>query len=167
MIMAGSFPLDNMWSNWPLCLAAFVGLALAGVCLLVGTAWQRGRRAVPPAETDEADSFGDPFEVGSASERRTASRRMGRHVRIYVSDAAAEATPVEGWVLDRSLGGLCISLGRQMPPDTILSIRAYNASDTIPWAQVRVLRCESQGNHFQLGCQFIRTPPFNAMMLFG
>jgi hypothetical protein len=164
--MAAAFPLDTLWSYWPVWVAPVAGLAVAGLSLFVGRAWQRSRQA--SSLIDESESAPpDPFEVGSAMERRLAARRVGRHVRVYVSDASAKAPPFDGWVLDRSIGGVCLSLGRQVPPETILSIRAYNAADTIPWTQVRVLRCQSQGNHYQLGCQFLRTPPFNAMMLFG
>jgi hypothetical protein len=166
--MAASFSLDTVWSYWPILLSIILGLAVAGLSLFVCRTWQRSRHAAWPPQTDETGSTpADPFEEGSASERRTAARRAGRHVRVYISDAKAESPSFEGWVIDRSLGGVCVTLGRQVPPDTILSIRAYNAADTIPWTQVRVLRCQSQGTHFQIGCQFLRTPPWNAMMLFG
>ena len=88
-------------------------------------------------------------------------------MRIFISDAAAQEKPFEGWIVDRSVGGIRLSVQRPVDPDTLMSIRACDAPDTIPWTQVRVIRCRSHGHYFEWGCQFPRTPPWNVMLLFG
>jgi PilZ domain len=153
--------VDNLSPTW---LVAGTGLVSAAVIVALGRFFLR--RELPPVPA-KGEIASDPFEQGSATERRTAARRIGRHVRVFVSDARAEAPPSEGWILDRSVGGLRISLGHQVAPDTVLTVRACNAPDTIPWTQIRVLRCHSRGAFFELGCQFVRTPPWNIMLLFG
>src|SRR5262249_31211626 len=132
--------LDSLWTDWHTWLPLIAGLVSAVLILLVGRSLSRIRGSVPA--TGPVEEAPDPFETGSATERRGAARRGGRHVRVYVSDAAAEASPTEGWVLDRSVGGIHLSLNHPVAPGTLLTIRACNAPETIPWTQVRVLRCQ-------------------------
>src|SRR5262249_20881788 len=135
--MAAILPLDLLSSNWYFLLAPIIGISSAGLILVGGRLWLRSRRARSVSSITVVGP--DPFEEGSATERRSAFRREGQHVRVFITDAAAEGQPIEGWVLDRSVGGVCLSVTRQIPIDTLLSIRACNAPDTIPWTQIRVM----------------------------
>ena len=163
--MAAILPLDMLLSDWFFLLAPIVGLSSAGLVLVGGRLWLRSRRGKAPPPITVVGP--DPFEEGSATERRSALRREGRHVRVYITDAAAEGQPMEGWVLDRSVGGVCLSVTRQIPIETIVSVRACNAPDTIPWTQIRVMRCRWEGGYYELGCEFLRTPSWATMLLFG
>src|SRR5947209_5872474 len=109
----------------------------------------------------------DPFVHGSANEKRTAHRRRGNPIQIHITDAEATRPPELGWVVDRSLGGLCLSVNAEVKPGTVLSVRACNAPETVGWSQIDVRSCRADGTAWELGCQFVRTPSWNVLLLFG
>ena len=99
--------------------------------------------------------------------RRSSVRRLGKTIKILVSDANAQAAPIHGWVCDRSMGGLCLAVPRAVEMNMILSVRTADAEASTPWIQVEVKRCSAQEGHWELGCQFVRTPSWNVLLLFG
>src|SRR5262249_26555602 len=109
----------------------------------------------------------DPFVHGGSSGRRSALRRGGNPVAILISDAETRAKPSPGFVIDRSTGGLCLSVPEPVVEGTILSVRTSNAPETIPWVQLEVKNCRLVGREYELGCQFVRTPPWSVLLLFG
>src|SRR5437867_9531818 len=52
-------------------------------------------------------------------------------VPVKVTDADATAPPYEGLVLDRSTGGLCLSVPETVEPGTILSVLPAHAPDEL------------------------------------
>jgi len=46
-------------------------------------------------------------------------------------------------------------------------VRADNAPDTIPWVTVIIRSCRQVGNHYEVGCEFDKTPPWHVLLLFG
>jgi hypothetical protein len=169
ILLAAFNPLD-----YPAWLIPAVGVACAGVTLVLCRALF-GRRvpSSPPAPTPaqvtakETKTRQDPFVYGSALERRLALRRGGNPVEVLLSDAGATQEPVKGWVLDRSVGGLCLMVAGQIKPGTVLSVRAVNAPVTAHWVQIEVKCARDVEGTWELGCQFLKTPPWNIMLLFG
>ena len=72
-----------------------------------------------------------------------------------------------GYVLDRSTGGLRVALQAGMAPGGSMQIRASHAPETTPWVTVIVRNCVDTGEHFEMGCEFDKTPPWNVLLLFG
>ena len=72
-----------------------------------------------------------------------------------------------GYVLDRSTGGLKLALEAGMAPGSSMQIRANHAPETTPWVTVIVRNCTDTGEHFEMGCEFDKTPPWNVLLLFG
>jgi hypothetical protein len=162
-------PLAFDYQGW---IAPAIGVASAGVALAMGCALLGRRRMKGPPQPRQPISRAisadhDPFVDGSASERRIALRRGGNPVPILVTDAEVQAAPYRAWVLDRSTGGLCLAGPHEVPLGTILSIRANNAPDTIPWVKLEVRSCRQVDGNWELGCQFIKTPNWATMLLFG
>lgn len=154
------------------------GLAAALVVFLIGmlvVGWRRrAARALPPVSplpTSKSKtgvpSTDDIFTQGSKSERRNAMRRGGNPIAVLISDAEAHANPTTGYVLDRSTGGLCLSVPQEITIGTVLSVRTTNAPESIQWVQVEVKTCRPNSGEFELNCQFVRTPPWSVMLLFG
>ncbi|MBL8797903.1 MAG: PilZ domain-containing protein [Planctomycetia bacterium] len=113
---------------------------------------------------DEAD----PFIKGSKMDRRAALRRGGNPIAVLISDADSKAKPSFGYVLDRSTGGLCLSVAAPIPEGTFLTVRTNNAPQTVPWIKVEVRNCRSVGDkEWELGCKFDKTPPWSVLLLFG
>lgn len=158
-----------------------VGLGAALVVFLIGmVVVGMRRRAVralkplppPPSVGKEktaapGPSADDIFSHGSKNERRNALRRAGNPIAVFISDAEGRSKPTNGFILDRSTGGLCLSVPQQMMTGTVLSVRTTNAPESIPWVQVEVKSCRPNGGEFELGCQFVKTPPWSVMLLFG
>ncbi len=148
------------WQTW---VTPLVGLASVGLTLMLGRTFFRTRQA--QAAPEQKDTCPDPFEFGSAAERRAAPRRGGKPVKILVSNETAEAEPEQGVIVNRSLTGLCMSFGREVPENSILSIRPANALADFSWLQVQVKRClPTKGGEWELGCQFIRPPAWAVLL---
>jgi hypothetical protein len=151
-----------------------IGLVATGLAFAVGVAVLnrrpgRARRsrggAGPDAANPEANP--DPFLQGSSSERRVAARRVGNMVAVSVTDGDGQGTPVEGWVADRSVGGLCLRLDSPAGVGSILNVRPRDSSSVVPWTQVEVKSCRQESDGWEIGCQFVRTPPWSVLLLFG
>jgi hypothetical protein len=117
--------------------------------------------------TPPSDLAYDPFLDGTALERRYGPRRKGNAVSVLISDALATADPIHGWVIDRSVGGLRLATDRWVAKSVILSVRATNAPDSVAWVQVEVKNSLQQESTWELGCEFVRTPPWSVLLLFG
>ncbi len=158
----------TQWEAW---IAPAVGVACALLAILLGR-WllrERPRQSVrrPPLPRPANVPQLDPFIHGSAGERRASLRRGGNPVAVLISDAETKTPPFHGWVLDRSMGGLCLSVDQEVPQSTVLSVRAANAPANVAWVQVEVKNCRQEGDAWELGCQFLRTPTWGVLLLFG
>lgn len=155
------------WTTW---IAPLIGLVATVLAYWLGVKLtERRQRQRLPARptTPPADPMEDPFVHGGKLERRTSVRRRGNAVAILVSDANARAEPISGWVVDRSMGGLCLCLSESFSPGTLLSVRAANAPSAVPWVQVEVKSCRQSNRDWEVGCKFLRTPPWSTLLLFG
>src|SRR4051812_39247412 len=70
---------------------------------------------VPRAKpTPEIKEF-DPFIQGSRSDQRRSFRRGGSTVQVLFAFPEQKDHPQEGWVVDRSMGGMCLGAGQEIP----------------------------------------------------
>ena len=156
-----SLPYSHYWVPM-VGAAAVVGVPVYFVAL-------RSRRpavVVPDAVAPVVD----PFTEGSTAEQRAAYRRKGNPIEILLTeDGDAEHTR-RGYVLDRSIGGLRLMVPHKIAPGTAFSVRPVNVSPMIPWVQVEVRSCVSssiQEGDFDVGCRFVKAPPYPILLLFG
>jgi hypothetical protein len=119
-----------------------------------------------PASEAALQAKTDPFEKGSFGERRVALRRSGSMVKVAVADEKLESL-VPGWVVDRSMGGLGVLLERPLESGLVLHVRPWDGGDMAPWVQVTVRSCQPEEGRWKAGCQFVKTPPWSVMLLFG
>ena len=109
----------------------------------------------------------DPFHQGASLERRNALRRRGNEIAVIISDDPVAQKPARGWVVDRSINGMCLAVEKACTIGSVLSIRSASAPE-MPWVQLVVKNCRGESCHdWRLGCQFVRTPPWNVLLLFG
>jgi hypothetical protein len=101
------------------------------------------------------------------SDRRGSMRREGPPVKVVLSAASFRSKHDVGYVLDRSTGGLRIAMRLSMAPGSTMQVRAANAPDSVPWVTLIVRNCRNAGQHYELGCEFDKTPPWNVLLLFG
>jgi hypothetical protein len=100
-------------------------------------------------------------------EKRREIRRAGGVVSVLLKDLGAAEEAAEAVVLDRSKGGLLLSLDRALPIGRVISLRAVNAPDDLPWVNLTVRRCRKKGEGWELGCQFVDELPWSVLLLFG
>jgi hypothetical protein len=115
---------------------------------------------------EETPPDAEPESAASTDNRRATPRRF-RPVRVFVADSETLADPFPGWVLDRSQGGLRLTVPHEYAPGTLLHVHPPQAPATAPWLQVEVKSCAFQEGAWQLGCQFVRSPSYYVLMQFG
>lgn len=170
---ADAFPPWMLWSSIGLAVGA-LGLFCVGL--------RRGRPApvvVPPPDLPDADSVAPgpppPLPVAplqlqrynKAAERRVGYRRVGNPVEVLICDAEFKATPVRGWVIDRSRHGLRLSLTEKHDNGTVLQVRPASAPEVVPWQSVEVRNAQPGDQCWELGCRFSADPPWEVLLLFG
>jgi hypothetical protein len=170
MATFSSFANFSDFQSWIIPAAGAVSTSMAlffGYAVLGRRRKSRSSARPKRPEAKEAAPPRDPFVHGSASERRVALRRTGNPKEVLLSDAEMKAKPIQAWIVDRSTGGLCLVLGDELPVGKILSVRALNAPDSIPWVQAEVKSCRKDADGWEVGCQFLKTPTWSVMLLFG
>ena len=103
----------------------------------------------------------------SYADRRGTVRREGAPVRVLLSSASFRNGVNDGYVVDRSTGGLRLLMNAAMAPGSTIQVRAVNAPDTVGFVTVIVRSCKPEDDHFILGTEFEKTPPWNVLLLFG
>jgi hypothetical protein len=147
-------------------VAVAAGLGLAVLALVgVRRSAARATAAAPQEAAPPAPDY-DPFEQGSPSEQRKSSRRKGRAVEILLSDAQVLAPPWRGYVIDRSLGGMRLCCPCRVDPGTRMTVRPVDAPEGVPWTEVDVRSCREAKEGWELGVQYVRTPPMGVLLMF-
>src|SRR5207249_5377654 len=82
--------------------------------------------AAANGEASEAGPTVDPFVNGPPSERRLAVRRAGNAIEVDLLEQEGDVTVVSGWVVNRSLGGLCVEVERPIPVGATLRVKIRN-----------------------------------------
>lgn len=117
---------------------------------------QSERQAVAPAPPPPSDD-----------ERRTAPRRKGNPVSVQVTDAQGRGDAFQGWVVDRSSGGVRLLVDQSVPAGMVLSVRPTKCHPSFPWVQVMVKSCRAERSSWNLGCQFVQKLSWAELQLFG
>jgi hypothetical protein len=99
-------------------------------------------------------------------EQRRAPRRWGNPIQVQVRDGLPSTKPMQGWVMNRSAGGLGLSVAQPVTAGTFLSVRVALASESIPWVVVEVKACQPLAGRWLLCCQFVQAPPAEVLLLF-
>jgi hypothetical protein len=158
-------------------LPVAVGGGVAVVVLLVLFVISRRRQVapvlVPPlpsagapaSKKEEALTWSPPDQ--SFADRRGSVRREGGAVRVVLASPVFRNGLNDGYVVDRSTGGLRVVMQAALAPGSTAQIRAVNAPDTVGFVTVIVRSCRKTGDSYELGCEFEKTPPWNVLLLFG
>jgi hypothetical protein len=133
-----------------------------GIGWMVASAFRRQPVVKEPPKPAEP-----PVLRITPGEKRGFTRRSGNAVPVIFTTAGNDDSPENGWVIDRSAGGLCLSLEKPLDVGTFLRIRPSKAQVTAPWIEIQVKSCRADEANWELGCQFVTIPPFNTLLLFG
>lgn len=119
----------------------------------------------PAVSGEQAAAWAPPEQ--SYADRRGAVRREGSPVRVMLSSSTLRNGVNDGYVVDRSTGGLRIVMQSAVPPGSTLQVKAVNAPDTVGFVTLIVRSCRKHPDHFEVGTEFEKTPPWNVLLLFG
>jgi len=155
---------ENLQYALPLAVGLGVGLIIV---IFLRSGRKKPAQFEPSKPNIRSSHWVNTPGTGDASERRTSFRREGTPVKILIQSNAFKSGNSAGYVLDRSTGGLRIAMEVGMAPSSTLQIRASHAPETIPWVTVIVRNCKDCGDHFEVGCEFDKMPPWNVLLLFG
>ena len=144
------------------------GMAV-GALILIAIVYRRRPSGDDAGYLPPPPSRSSSWEIPQTSfgERRTSLRREGHAVKVLLSSPTFKKGVDSGYVVDRSTTGLRIAMGIAMAPGSTMQVRAHNAPDTIPWITVLVRNCRNAGQHYEIGCEFDKAPPWNVLLLFG
>ncbi len=146
--------------NWQILV---IGSATACLAFAVGLTTFRKRQVKAPKPAASPD----PVPAEGTSERRAALRRGGHPVTVDLHDPDELQPSHQGWVLDRSVTGLCLMAPNALPIGSIWKVRPCNAPQTTPPVRVEIKSCVSDGAEWKLGCCFEKTPNYAVLLMFG
>ncbi len=157
--------MDLLSGAWPVLL---IGLGTAGLAFMVGWTTLRRRGATTATAPGAALAPGaDPFLTGPANDRRSSTRRGGHPVTVQLADPDEKASAQSGWVVDRSVGGLCLMVPQPVPIGSYWKVRPAEAPRTTPPVLVEVRTCVAAGAEWKLNCRFDKTPSYAVLLMFG
>ena len=165
MHLSSSALLGDM--NWQTLAIPAAGFAVALLVLGVSFLWVN-KRKTKSSSVQVANAIPDPFTQGPQSDRRLSPRRAGQSIKVTVQLINDQKTEFEAFVMDRSMGGVRLLLDRQIATNQMLNIRSTDAPQTVTWVQVQVRRVtQMPDKSYEVGCQFMRTPPWAVLLTFG
>lgn len=139
-----------------------IGMAAAAMAFLMG------RKVLDHSNKDPRKNAKDLANllVDNAQDRRSDPRRKGNSVEVDLCDPRGRVDTFGGYVLDRSRGGVGLMVPFEVPVGTTLNVRprVNHNPHSIP---IEVRSCRPNQDGYLLGCQFVQTPPWNILMLFG
>jgi len=137
-----------------------VGMGIGG--FVVAVHWfASGRKTA----SFRAPSPATPSLVVSSSENRQTQRRDGNPLEVLLALPDEKDHPVHAFLLNRSQGGVCLSLSEEATPGTVLSLRPVKAPEMMPWIDIEVRSCKPATIGWEIGCRFVKTPPFAVYLL--
>jgi hypothetical protein len=153
---------------WEIWVPLAVGVGVGCLFIILGRSGSRRRHAASLTESGPKPSSDyDPFVMGSPSEQRKTYRRGGNPVEVLVASGHSASPEWRGWIVDRSTGGLCVCVPQEIKPGTIVRVLPVHAPEMTPWTDVEIRGCRATDDGFELGCQFVKPPPWTVMLLFG
>jgi hypothetical protein len=162
LILQLSLPAPQAW------LPGAIGVSVIGLIAVVYLLVRPGAEAAPavPPSAVEPPAPNDPFIAPPKEQRRT-FRRGGNPTTVHYAIGDNKERPLQGWVVDRSIGGICLMTHDPIAVGSLVTLRPVSADDMVPWIDVVVKSCRDTEEFFELGCQFIKTPPYSILLLFN
>jgi hypothetical protein len=154
--------LLNLELVLPLAAGLVAGISVIGLLRILGRS-----RPLPAPAAKASGPVSDPFVHGSATEHRKSLRRQGNPVEILIVNPTNQSAPFKGYVIDRCVGGLGLYVDGAFPPDQRLTVRPTHAPSMTPWVELIVKSCRQSDVGYELGCQFVKTPPWSVLLMFG
>jgi len=121
-----------------------------------------------PAPEPEPEPEPEPAEEEeNVQAMRAAPRRQGNPVQVNITDASNTMEDFQGWVIDRSAGGLRILVDQTIHPGTLLNLKPVKAHAGVSWVEVKVCNCSPERGSYSIGVQFTTKLTWGELQAFG
>jgi hypothetical protein len=156
------FFTEQMWA------IPVIGALVASLAFLAGRRWitPRPPTVTRPIEEETNLETARLSKRKSDPDRRSAPRRKGNRVEVFLTDDL-KRSPIHGWVVDRSMGGLCLMVEKALTEGEVWQVRPRQAPQTAPWTAIEIRSCRADGGEWEVGCRFVKPPQWNDLLLFG
>ena len=176
MLFAESLGDARTWAaaNLPVVVGGLVAVMVLAF-LLINAVLRHRPKGLDPAKLIKAGNSKPPQDKElnwetpeqSYADRRSSIRREGFPVRVVLASGAFRNGVCEGYVIDRSTGGLKVAAQVAVAPGGTMQVRAADAPDNVGFVTLIVRSCRKNDDFYELGCEFEKTPPWNVLLLFG
>jgi hypothetical protein len=150
---------------------AYVWLPGAVFFLVGGAIYWLTRSAPVMAEVAAEAPTVEPVPTEQPKDQRVMFRRQGNPVQVHVAFSThKKEEPEIGSVLDRSMGGMRLALYHEVEVGVVVRVRPVHADDIVPWVDLEIRSCRpsvEMHDQYELGCQYVKSPPFSIQLLFG
>lgn len=156
--------MDLNMTRWELWFVPLVGLTCTGLIMMGGRLLFGRRSATAPAS---APTKSPRVESQGSPKRRQTPRGRGRSGRVLVADPHGSEEPYAAYVVNLSMGGLCIAVPEPLAEGSMLSLKpAKNLMDDT-WYPARVKFCRPGDSGYEIGCEFVGRTSGNIMLVFS
>jgi hypothetical protein len=149
---------------------AYIWLPGLVFLVIVGGVYWFTRSGPQFAPVTDAEPLAAVVPAQKPKDLRGASRRQGNTVAVHIAPLDQKDDPSIGSVLDRSMGGVRLALFNEVEAGTVLAIRPIHADEMVPWVEIEVRSCKlskEMVGQFEVGCQYVKSPPYSIQLLFG
>lgn len=109
----------------------------------------------------------EPVEEAAVHDRRTEPRRRGNLLSVFISRVHGDPALINGWVVDRSRGGLRLLLDEQMDVGTLVKVCPSLGPGLFNWHRVEVKNVSQEKGSWLLGCKFVQQLSWESLRMFG
>jgi hypothetical protein len=161
-------PRDTVITIVVVAVVVCVNVALFYVLSRIQKARRAKTRAAPRPATAAAapEPQADLFAAGSPADKRQAVRRKGKFIPVQIVEPEGRRSPIEGWVVDRSVSGVRLGVGRQIPVGTKIKICVVGVSPPV-WIEVEVTNCTKGKPDWFVGGKFLGAPTSKDLWTLG
>ena|SRR5207302_9685483 len=173
LLRSGRSVWEEGFVDWAIGMATIVGIVVTIVAFLFGWFLINRRRArlrklaAQAGDWKNEASPQDTFHYGMGMARRKSVRQSGNQIPVKVSPDGTLESAWEGWIVDRSQGGLRLRVPEAIPVGVVLRVRCLTGSEGLPWAEVQVKNTREKDQAWEIGCQFLNDLPSDVLQSFG
>jgi hypothetical protein len=149
---------------------AYILLPGAVFFLVAGVLYWITRPAPAIAQVVAEAPAMQPVTTPKPKDQRGMHRRQGNPVQVHIVFAADRTDREVGSVLDRSMGGMRLAMFHEVDVGAVVSVRPTHVDDIVPWVELEIRSCRpsvEMPDQFEIGCQYVKSPPYSIQLLFG
>ena len=138
--------------------------------MVAGVLYWLTRPAPAIAEVASEAPAVTPVTTSKPKDQRGMHRRQGNPVEVHVTFTTDKTKRDTASVLDRCMGGMRLAMYQEIEVGAVVSVRPTTVDDIVPWVDLEIRSCRpstEMPDQFEIGCQYVKSPPYSIQLLFG